>query len=74
MNIQFRVHSANMEKVPVRATVEGAEVAATVDGFVVELAALDHHYGGTTFRFVHPELIEEAKEKFKVDEVISWPI
>lgn len=75
MKIDFRVHSVNPETVPVRAKIEGdIEVAATVMGLVVELAAVDRHYGSITFRFVHPELIAEAKEKFKPDEVISWEI
>jgi hypothetical protein len=50
--IDYTVHSAVVEKVPVTASYNGQEISALVDGLTVELVSNGDMEHGHTFRFV----------------------
>lgn len=65
MRLNYQVHSAQREDVPMRVTVNGREVDAKVPGLVVELV---HEGAGHTFRFT-----PDSDEEFAAAEALFVP-
>lgn len=72
MKIEYVVHSAVVERVPVTATIADRQVEALVDGLTVELVGGDSNHGHT-FRFVPhgAEDMAEHKAMFKVGNKVT---
>jgi hypothetical protein len=70
MKVDFKVHSVARAAANVRTEVDGEPITAQVPCLEVELTTVAERSGTLTLRFVGSSM-EEAKEMFKQDAVIS---
>lgn len=73
MKVEFRVENALDRQVSTKATVDGEEHTAHVDGLEVEMVAVDGRHGSLRLNFIGRNLAE-AKETFKPGKVVTFTV
>ena len=74
LKVSYKVHGARPARVSKNAVVDGIEMAAEVDGFIVELVPTQQGASAIQLHFTKPDEVKAAKEVFHDGAVFTWVI